>query len=78
MRIPDRIDIHFHQLEFKEMITAWHQKANEIMLQYGIYIEVKYELGDGAHLRHLYFKALDREFENLNELIRVINNKAFL
>jgi hypothetical protein len=90
MKIPDDIRIGKGALlntggPHNNLLVAWQNKALEIGIRHGIYVEVGLEykdwpisLGDHKALQRIYFKALDREFETSTELLRMIRLKAFL
>lgn len=88
MKIPDEIYIGTDQIfntggSFRNLYDVWCDKAIEIGIEHGIYVAIGGEWspkisGERQKLTRIYFKALDREFETSEELLRVIKLKAFL
>ena len=64
--------------EGKTMIKMWQQEAQRIMMDRGVYVTVSYDEDKARRMTRIYFKALEREFDSVHDLYKVLNNKAFL
>jgi alpha-L-fucosidase len=77
MILPDSQYDH-NQEPFKEIYRVWRNAANQIGLDFGIYVSVAWSSTEGYYVNRIYFKWDKREFESLSELKRVLAMKAFL
>jgi hypothetical protein len=76
MKIPRamRFDREFGQ----KLKSVWTNAADQISLEYGIFVEVCYSLADNLVPDHIWFVVMDHKFESLMDLRKALNNKAFL
>lgn len=73
MKIPKHIGLASKDL------YHWKAKAEEISMEYGVYVEVIYtNRGSSNHLEAIQFKILDHVFEGVKDLRKALENKAFL
>jgi hypothetical protein len=55
----------------------WNTAADQASLEFGIFVEAL-ELIENGFLTRIYFKIDDHEFDSQNDLMKALNNKAFL
>jgi hypothetical protein len=73
MKIPAHIYMH----ESSPTVERWQFAADNLSMETGIFVEVKYESSVGCMTR-IYFVIGDHQFDSLNEVKRALENKAFL
>lgn len=74
MKIPKHI-----RLASKDF-QNWRDKAQEMSMEYGIFVELVYinRNNQTAELESIHFKVMDHTFEGLKDLRKALDNKAFL
>lgn len=64
----------------RDTIKLWEETARKISLEYGIYCEVKFSYYNNNFEKasRIYFLVMEKECDSLKELIRLLDNKAFI
>jgi len=82
MKIPKNIS---GDLEIEDYLYLWRDKAVELSMEYGIFIDTIIERENRKGRRQssysitkIVFKAMDHEFESLIDLKKALENKALL
>lgn len=76
MKIPKNSGAHYEEIR-----QLWQKTANEMALEYGIFIQVVTYYDNNSHFpnfNNITFEVMDHEFENLHDLRKAVQNKAFL
>jgi hypothetical protein len=60
------------------ILQTWCGAAINISMEYGIYVEVVWKLGDDHLPNHIWFEVMGHQFESLIDLQRALKLKAFL
>jgi hypothetical protein len=74
MKIPKHI--HLASKDFQN----WREKAQELSMEYGMFIELIYTNRNNQtpELESVQFKVMDHVFEGLKDLRKALDNRAFL
>ena len=84
MNFPD--DTNIKGVDYKAnsksdlLITAWSKAAIKAGLETGIFVDVEFEYfqNNYPYIKRIYFKVLDKEFDDETTLKRALKMKAFL
>ncbi len=60
------------------ILAAWRNEAINLSMEHGIFIEVKFELGNDLVPIRIWFELMGHQFESLIDLRKALANKAFL
>lgn len=77
MKIPKEQHVYYNNNVARRLLQDWGDAARQIELEYGVWIEVKTE-DDNNVLSRIYFKVMEHEFENLRDLKKALEMKAFI
>jgi hypothetical protein len=74
MNIPKHI--HLSSKDFQN----WREKAQEMSLEYGIFVELVYTNRNNQtpELESIQFKVMGHTFDSLKDLRKALDNKVFL
>lgn len=78
MKIPENIKIWTGSALCKSILEYWSNQVLQIGINYGVFVQVKKEASEDQYLTRIYLEGLDREFESVADLVKVLNLKAFL
>ena len=78
MKIPSKSHIYHNSNIAKRLFIDWRNAAAQMELEYGIWIEVETEEDAQTALSRIYFKVMEHEFDNLKDLKKALELKAFI
>jgi hypothetical protein len=75
MKIPEHINLPYDGTTTQ----AWYEAAIAESMRTGIYIEtIRTKHNNSEYVSELQFKVMDHLFDNLTDLRKALDNKAFL
>ena len=77
MKISKERQIYWDGPLASDLKGKWCLKASDMSMEYGVFIEVGWEL-DGEDMTRIYFKVIDHKFDSLQDLRKALEHKAFL
>jgi len=76
MKIPKVMN--FDRAFGQKLKSIWTDAADQMSLEYGIFVELRYKVADNLVPEHIWFEVMGHQFESLADLRKALNNKAFL